>query len=1136
MYRTHRSLRAAALIIGIMSEYMPRVASPRHAHRALDNVPTRPTPARPSGGVRLPAKGTDLDQTQASSQRDTSCSPTPSEIDALEESFCNLDLGLSQVEVGSSQSSATSTTMTTLSSRSYSTVPSDLDLLQPLSDMKRDQGGSRGTSLGDRLRLVWPKVPQTISSAPFVVIWEVTRVALHCDVDVASLDLHYDQRLTDLDSLWRTLRNHPSFKGKSFPAKSDPIAWRGGLHNNFECEGDALVMLTATMHVSRSRGGPAMKLELHPLKLEQGSRLLRHFGSDRFLEVRVPVIDSWLAGEEGAEALAARWLASESHPFMDRNWSAFFVRERSEKSEITDVKHGQAPQVVFNERVLFFAESGRDLQNARRTILNLSKTINPRVRSACSRKDMLDWLLNFDQNCDKSYLKLFSRIALGLSRTNPTVLLEKSQIRERYKDILSPQGEVMNDGVGRISPSLMRKVRDVLGLQSIPSAIQGRLGSGKGMWMTDTTDLGRGDWIEIYPSQRKWNCDMSKEAHRALEIRSYSMNLVSASLNKQFLPILEDRARDVTALRQTFVDNLTTRSADETESLKEALQHPELFRKWVRALNPRDSFRILPDGMPFLAGLPDSTEDIMSFLVDGGFEPMQLKFLQDIVFQAQRRRGDDMKDELHIKIAKSTYAYMLVDFQGILKPDEVHLCFSSKFEDGTDELSDLDGMDVLVGRCPAHLPSDIQKVRAVFKPQLRHIRDVIVFSSKGDIPLAAKLSGGDYDGDKAWVCWLPELVENFKNSDVPEKPDFSPYIAKDTGTLGDLRKLYGAPGYIDAMVAKAICFNLRPKFLGPCTSFKEKLAYHINSLSDERVVKLSWLLSELADQPKQGILFGRDEWRRFRDDVVGTRRQLSTPLYKAGNGSRSVGPGAQHIIDFLSYTAKSVIDAELKDLHEFMLQSNASTTDEDITGYWNRFAEVCEQQRPEWFAALRQNLRSDLEACRREWSRLVSLNDYRGWVGQVYRAWSDIKPRVPPQVAGGSNAAWFLVQDGLVHPELSQWELVKASLAFKLYSGKGRFVWQMAGRQLQAIKALSARSRGLGNAPVVVVPNMYAALKPDNTYIKRLMASEEEEEQEGVCSSETERGLCWSYPLYSTSSSQGATSGSGSGSASSARG
>ncbi|KAL1859561.1 hypothetical protein Daus18300_009562 [Diaporthe australafricana] len=957
--------------------------------------------------------------------------------------------------------------------------------------------------LSDRLRLVWPKFPRMMFSAPAVMIWEVARVALHCGVDVASLDIQYNESLRDLDILWHTLKSHPSFKGKSFPEKSDPLAWRDGLYHNSESEGDAVVMQTATMHATKSKHGPALQLELHPLKREQGSRLLRRFGSDRFLEVRIPSIDTWLAGEEGAEALLASWLADESHLFMYRSWSAFFIRERSEKAEVKDVQHGQEPRIIFNVRVLFFAESGRDLSKARPKNTALSKATAPAAWEACSRTDMLNWLLNFNENRDKSYLKLFSRIALGLSRTNPTIVLQKAQIRQNPRDILSPRGEVMNDGAGKISPSLMRKVRDALGLQTIPSAIQGRLGSSKGMWVVDITDMGREDWIETFPSQRKWTCDMSQEAHRTLEIRSYSLNLLSASLNKQFLPILEDRATDVDALRQVFVDNLTTRSEEESESLKEALQHPELFRKWVRGVNQRESFRVSPQGTPFLGGLPESTEDVMSFLVDGGFEPMQLKFLQDLVFQMQKRKGDAMKDELHIKIPKSTYAYMLVDFWDVLQPNEVHMCFSSKFDDGTTELSDLDGMDVLVGRCPAHLPSDIQKVKAIFKPELRHLRDVIVFSSRGDVPLAAKLSGGDYDGDKAWVTWNPELVANFENADVPPKPDFSPYIKRDTDTLGNLRNLCGEAHYIDAMVARAIAFSLKPRLLGPCTAFKEKLSYNLNSLSDERTIKLSWLLSELADQPKQGILFGRSEWARFRDDVVGTRRYLPTPLYKASSTCGSLGPGASHIIDFLSYTAKSIIDAVLKDLYGFMLRSGASTTDKDILGYWNHFAKVYGQQKPEWFAALQQNLRSDLEGCLKEWKRLMVSSgvnsDYRASVGHVYKVWSDIKPRTSTRAAGFPDATSFLLQDGLVVPELSQWELLKASLAFKLYSRHGRFVWQIAGRQLQAIKALSTSSKAPGAVPVVVVPNMYAALKPDNTYIKRLVASEEDGY---VCSSD----------------------------------
>lgn len=372
----------------------------------------------------------------------------------------------------------------------------------------------------------------------------------------------------------------------------------------------------------------------------------------------------------------------------------------------------------------------------------------------------------------------------------------------------------MNDGAGLISPSLMKKVRDALGLQTIPTAIQGRLGSSKGMWMVDPTDTAHDDWIETYPLQRKWTSNDAEPAHRTLEVRSWSTDLTPASLNIQFLPILEDRAPDRAAMRATFVRNMARESEAEMAELKAALQHTELFRKWARDGAQLGSQRLVNRAVPFLGGLPDGYEDIMNFLVDGGFEPMKLRFLQDLVFQKQRTKGDKMKQELKIRIAKSTYAYMLVDFWGVLEPDDVHLSFSSKFDDGTDELSDLDGMDVLVGRSPAHLPSDIQKVKAVFKPELRHLRDVIIFSAKGDLPLAALLSGGDYDGDKAWVCWDREIVDNFRNHPLPPQPDFSAYLKKDKTTLQHLRNKHGRSEYIDSMVEKAFCFNLRQTLLG----------------------------------------------------------------------------------------------------------------------------------------------------------------------------------------------------------------------------------------------------------------------------------------------------------------------------------
>lgn len=67
---------------------------------------------------------------------------------------------------------------------------------------------------------------------------------------------------------------------------------------------------------------------------------------------------------------------------------------------------------------------------------------------------------------------------------------------------------------------------------------------------------------------------------------------------------------------------------------------------------------------------------------------------------------------MNIAVGKSTSALMIADPLGVLEPNEIHLCFSSKFRDPKSRWEDvmLHDTDVLVARLPALLPSDIQKV------------------------------------------------------------------------------------------------------------------------------------------------------------------------------------------------------------------------------------------------------------------------------------------------------------------------------------------------------------------------------------------------------------------------------------------
>jgi len=65
----------------------------------------------------------------------------------------------------------------------------------------------------------------------------------------------------------------------------------------------------------------------------------------------------------------------------------------------------------------------------------------------------------------------------------------------------------------------------MLGLPATTCAVQARIGSAKGMWIAAHGERDRDieeDWIEVYPSQRKWACNWADEDHRTLEVKGWA--------------------------------------------------------------------------------------------------------------------------------------------------------------------------------------------------------------------------------------------------------------------------------------------------------------------------------------------------------------------------------------------------------------------------------------------------------------------------------------------------------------------------------------------------------------------------------------------------------------------------------------
>jgi hypothetical protein len=696
-------------------------------------------------------------------------------------------------------------------------------------------------------------------------------------------------------------------------------------------------------------------------------------------------------------------------------------------------------------------------------------------------------------------------------------LLEQSQIREKedLQDLtFGPTKEIMTDGAGRISLALALKISTQLGLSYLPGGYQGRIGPAKGFWTVDFDDRTGEEWIETYRSQRKWNRSTEENgvsddpSHRTFEVVACSSPLKSADLNAQFLPILMNRAVDQKRMRATISKLLEQSLAEELKSLKSAMDSPQLFRKWVYESRPGTSERLNSGAVPCRAGLPASIGERLNAMLDVSFDPNNLLFVKDMARTVFGLKCDELKTKFNITVGKSANAFMVPDFLCVLKPDEIFINFSNF----TDKVSGFSaallksGDEVLLARSPAHLPSDIQKVKFVAKAEYFNLRDAIVCPIKGRASLASKLSGGDYDGDQAWITWDSSLVDNFTNADVVDPRDFvkEGYIHKDVRTYGELVKGQANPESL--FLKESFTFVMRPTLLGLCTDHKKKLCEDILHIDSKEAIYLSTLLSNLVDQEKSGFSFGGDDWTLFQREVI---KLPSKPLEFTPHDLEG------SIKHYLIKVAHKLIEESRGDLHQSI--DDPPSWDEDLVLLY-RWAEDKALRNDEWKTILRQ-LDEELEALKSRWSSHWPKGDpnpkvtaeFYPVLDECFEKYSAIQPHIDTSITE------LLLLDCLRNPELSPWSMLKASALFASYGPKKgcgfkkvptRFPWLIAGKQLLRVKGDFRK----GGFPHTIVPEMYVMLKPDASFVKRLrienrddlveeemgIGSEDEDEDEGV--------------------------------------
>lgn len=924
---------------------------------------------------------------------------------------------------------------------------------------------------------------ERLGKLPLRLRYELLRLSQWTEVPVSDI---YTKELDSSDpyaSVWKRLTQTEALRGKELPSPSNSEAWdRAG--DKF----DQVVM--SGQLVYKQRGAQdVFGLRLNPLRLDHSHRLGRRFGFDRFFRLLLPLTgdrDSmdWLrCDSDTARETVIDWIATTSHGILGRQWKALWIDDHATLSRgKAAVRKDEAKEI------LLFAENGLDFGRSGQRWPTKGELV--KAHTPLRVEGMIDWFIRCDQNRDSSYLKLFARISQGLSKTVRTVVFTPSQIRWRKQDVISPTNsdEVMNDGCDIISAAAARQVARILNIDGhIPSAFQARIAGAKGVWIVDPRDTydsllpsdARSIFISITPSQVKFRSDptdLERKADRdtedrvTFEVLKYSSGVCSRTLNTELITILEAQG----VPRATFESHLRRYLSAAIEEQKEVIRDRLLFRKWVY-----DKYSLIAkdDRAARSGSLPAARSDQMSLLLDAGFHPQECYFLNQLAQQAFKDQCERLRDRYRIPLGRSAYTFCVPDMTQTLEEGTVHLAFSRMFVDEASGFQGtaLEDIDILVARHPANRPFDIQKVRAVANPALSRLKDVIVFPTRGRMPLAQKLSGGDYDGDEIWICWEPDIVSQFHNANEPTEPAIEELgITRETAKFCDLGPREDVNGAISEMLRRSFHFCAGREMLGTCTNYYRRLCYSTLSLQEKGPVWIASLLGHLVDRKKQGNRFTMEDWERLRARKDLVPKAPREPAYSTGDRNKQT----RHVLDFLRFKVmEPVVEEASRQLHH--LGEGVKDFDEDLVRYWKRAKEEARSNCQ--VKAVLDKLVADLKTMKENWGCKLGARIDAGQqpefiriVRQIYERFNKL---LPPETDDQP-----LISRWRAHAndsQYSEWKLLRAAAAYSAGgSYHSTFCWYIAGTQLAYIKCISTdRMR-------TVDQEMYASYKPDAKFLR----------------------------------------------------
>ena len=340
---------------------------------------------------------------------------------------------------------------------------------------------------------------------------------------------------------------------------------------------------------------------------------------------------------------------------------------------------------------------------------------------------------------DKSikFSKAISRV--GQNFTSTVAFYHKSKNIsfdcEIIDDLMAPNGEVYNDGCGMISVDLMKDICNTLNKGKYSSAIQIRFKGAKGVLVVNHKINGKK--IFLTKSMIKYDVNNSDN----IEICRFA-RYSKGYLNLQIIILL----------------------------LINGVKKNKIFNFAKREMMNYRNYKIIKN----INKIKVENNDINKILTEIQKQDKNLIFQKDYMSKIARSAyiynrlsGISKKYRFHLK--NSCFLFGVCDFFGILEKNEIFVQIHK--ENGNKKI--LKG-EVLITKNPCISKYDIHKVEAVSNDIINEYfsefyENIVIFPSKGEMPLPSKISGSDLDGDIYWICWERTFVKQFEENDYSYK-------------------------------------------------------------------------------------------------------------------------------------------------------------------------------------------------------------------------------------------------------------------------------------------------------------------------------------------------------------------------------